>query len=55
VDVNVGAIEKDYGLVPSVVVIPQDSNANQVAKVRNFCMTNLMIDCKLNLVCLDFV
>jgi hypothetical protein len=26
-----------------------------VAKVRNFCMTNLMIDCKLNLVCLDFV
>jgi hypothetical protein len=55
VDVNVGAIEKDYGLVPSIVVMQQDSNTIQVAKVRNSCMTNLMIDCKLNLVWLDFV
>jgi hypothetical protein len=55
VDVNVGAVEKDYFLIPFVVVLQQDSNTNQVAKVRNSCMTNLMIDYKLNLFWFDFV
>jgi hypothetical protein len=43
----------EYG--PLLDVMQQDSNTNKVAKVRNSCMSSFMIDCKLNLVWLDFV